>query len=55
MNATAFAVLAFSLQPLAFASVAEIIGKFGGADQFRNAVNLFHGLPHEAESVLRGQ
>jgi hypothetical protein len=30
--------LAFSLQPLAFASMAEIFGKFGGADQLRNAV-----------------
>jgi nitrate reductase NapE component len=31
----AFAVLAFSLQPLALVSV---LGKFGGADQLRNAV-----------------
>ena len=36
--------LAFSIQPLAFVSaagwenVAEIIGKFGGADQLRNEV-----------------
>jgi hypothetical protein len=39
---------AFSIQPLAFVSaagwenVAEIIGKFGGADQLRNGVNLEH-------------
>jgi hypothetical protein len=32
-----FQTLAFSLQPLAFASVAEILGKFGGADQLRNS------------------
>ena len=35
---TEFNFLAFNLQPLAFASVAEIVGKFGGADQLRNAV-----------------
>jgi len=44
-KAGAFSVLAFSIQPLAFVSaagrenVAEIIGKFGGADQLRNAIN----------------
>jgi hypothetical protein len=33
--------LAFSIQPLAFASVAEIISKFGGTDHLRNAVPKF--------------
>jgi hypothetical protein len=46
----AFQFSAFSIQPLAFVfaagweNVAEIIGKFGGAVQLRNAVNQLQSL-----------
>ena len=39
--------LAFSLQPLDFVFV-SVIGKFGGADQLRNAVNQFRSLLYAA-------